>query len=519
MHALVLQEPFFAPVEGRVIQGLIEQYDAERARIDRVAAMVRTDARSAVAYFLSGNHREGRVTPNVDEVFEVAGAVKALNSDYWKRALDLTLVLDLMPQKRRDSWFDAIHKMTTPEFTMASVMPTLEELLSSRAQYFGERVDGLFQSLSGAHVTNRPEGFCQRMILASVFSDWGSPDSSRCGYIGDLRCVVAKFMGRSEPKWNATHSDLRRLRETPGKWHVMDGGSLRIRVYKCGTAHIEISESVAHRLNAVLHWMHPQAIPARFRQPNKKRTKSFAVMQRALPFPVLEVLRDMRVNDRSTSPGTVWTFGFNSNEDKRVRAEADQVLAALGGVAEGRNEVHFDFDARTVINDVILSGCVPDKRSHQYYPTPAAVAALVLEAAEIDVGHQCLEPSAGQGALASRMPRGRTLCVELSELHCRVLRAKGHRVVQGDFLEWAQASAESFDRICMNPPFADGRARMHAEAAARHLRTGGRLVAVLPASMRGKTLMEGWTHTWSDAIASEFADTSVSVVLLTLVRP
>jgi predicted RNA methylase len=204
---------------------------------------------------------------------------------------------------------------------------------------------------------------------------------------------------------------------------------------------------------------------------------------------------------------------------KRAFAEAIQVLEALGGVLEGRFEVRFDFDASEVLNEVILSGCIPDRRSHQFYPTPPAVAAVVLEAAQIGERDRCLEPSAGQGALAALMPRDRTLCIEISALHCAVLTSKGCRVEQRDFLEWAQGTSERFDRICMNPPFADGRARSHVEAAAGLLKPGGRLVAVLPASMKDKLRIEDLKHTWSDAMTGEFDHTGVSVVVATLVRP
>lgn len=66
----------------------------------------------------------------------------------------------------------------------------------------------------------------------------------------------------------------------------------------------------------------------------------------------------------------------------------------------------------------------------------------------------------------------------------------------------------------MNPPFAGGRAQMHVEAAARLLSPGGRLVAVLPASMRGKDLLPGFDHHWSSVFENEFAGTSVAVVIL-----
>lgn len=46
------------------------------------------------------------------------------------------------------------------------------------------------------------------------------------------------------------------------------------------------------------------------------------------------------------------------------------------------------------------------------------------------------------------------------------------------------------------------------------LKLGGRLVAVLPASAKGKDVLPGLKHEWSQIYNNEFAGTSVSVVIL-----
>lgn len=64
------------------------------------------------------------------------------------------------------------------------------------------------------------------------------------------------------------------------------------------------------------------------------------------------------------------------------------------------------------------------------------------------------------------MPAGQTCCVEISTLHCRVLEAKGLTVEQADFIKWAQSTNKRFDKVVMNPPFSEGRAKAHVESAA-----------------------------------------------------
>ena len=68
----------------------------------------------------------------------------------------------------------------------------------------------------------------------------------------------------------------------------------------------------------------------------------------------------------------------------------------------------------------------------------------------------------------------------------------------------------------LNPPFADKRAEMHVRHAAGLLREGGVLVAVLPASYKNKTIVEGMAHEYSEVLHNEFQGCSVNVVILRL---
>lgn len=128
--------------------------------------------------------------------------------------------------------------------------------------------------------------------------------------------------------------------------------------------------------------------------------------------------------------------------------------------------------------------------------------------------HTCLEPSAGIGGIADHMPKDRMRCVEISDLHCKVLEAKGFDVTQADFLDWVSSTAARFDRVVMNPPFSEGRWSSHLTAAAGLLTEGGQVTAVLPASARNKDMLPGFDLEWSLVIDNAFAGTTVSVVIL-----
>lgn len=525
-------DEFFAPMSADLVDALLGEYGQARRRIDNLASAVRADNASGVLhYFVEGNVKDQRYSmpATVDALFRAEGAIAQLNADFWNRALRLTDVLDYMPQARRDEWHEQIRNPegskanrhtgakdmpALPEFEEATVRSTLGGLLASRAQFLSERVDGIFRALSREHVTNQPQGFSKRMIIQGVFG------YQTHGHINDLRCVVAKFMGRDEPKHGATDPVIKAARRQNGEWMTIDGGALRIRVYGgVGTAHLEVHPDMAWRLNAILASLHPLAIPAEFREKPKRKIKDFALFDRPLPFAVVSLLAGMRNvhekisewPERHREIPSARQFDYGE-KDKAAQAEAEKVLIALGA-AKQSGHWQFDYEPTQVLDQVVCSGCIPDQKSHQFYPTPAAVAEFAVSVAGIEDHHGVLEPSAGTGGLADYLPKLQTTCVEISPLHCRVLEAKGFKVIEADFLKWASGQPLA-DRVVMNPPFSEGRWQAHLQAAAGMLKPDGRLVAILPASAKGKDLLPGWSLEWARTFDNEFAGTSVSVVVL-----
>lgn len=510
---------FFAPASTGALDALIAQYRNTRQNIETVAQfMAGPDMLAAAGFFFEASReRFGRTVLNVEKVFEVEAATKALDAHYWNRALDLTDVRDYMPAARRKEWCEQIEAAATPAFEENTVKATITHLLAQRLHFLAERVEGIFRGLSGEHVTNRPEGFARRMIINNAFSPCFETImlGGKADLIHDLRSVVARFMGRDQPGYRATNAALCSFRRHTGVWFDMDGGALRVRVYKKGTAHLEVHPDIAWQLNKVLAYLHPTAIPPRHRRrPTKKSgaQKTFHLIERPIPFAVLDPLYHARIDRDETGWYAQMGYGDWTWADKHANRELRRTMEAIGGVGDTRGKFRFDYDPTDVIGELGALGAIPDERSHQYFPTPEHLAAEVVSLAEIGPTDRCLEPSAGQGALAAFMPTERTTCIEVSHLHCGVLEARGFQVEAADFLQWG--AGRSFDVICMNPPFSEGRALAHLEHAAALLAPGGRLVAVLPASMAGKDLLEGLSLTWSETYDNQFTGASVSVVLL-----
>lgn len=534
MHALSRVETelvddtatFFAPVSSDLLDGLLGQYQTVRRNIESLGAALKGEAfGGAMHYFLAATREHGGGYRFVDSLASTPAALKVLDATYWSKALALTDVLDCMPQARRTEWDKAILENNTVPFTEEAVRPTIRDLLASRQKFFAERIDGIFHGLSGAHVSNEPQGFSKRMIIGCVVSN-GSSNRRAAGLINDLRSVIATFMGRPGLKHYETGCLIDRMcqRNEFGQWVTLDGGALRLRVYAgIGTAHLEVHPEMAYRLNGVLASLYPMAIPAEFRRRPPSRTKKFPLFDRPLPFAVLRALDAGGVSEGKD--GHSWSFCYGYGDEGKTgsvsRAEADQLLEALGGAPE-RYGFRFDYDPRAVIFRVLAEGTIPDRVATQFYASSERLACDARDLLEVGDDDICLEPSAGTGALATMLPPARTTCVEISGLRCEVLRARGFQADQADFIEWAaaaRAKPKRFTRVLMNPPFSDGRALAHLREAATLVASGGRLVAILPASMRGKELLDGWEGEWSSVYANEFSGTDVCVAIYTAQRP
>lgn len=513
---------FFAPLNpAQLGRALFDEYKDIRSRMERVARTISADE-AAVAVFLQAQRESfDRYVPDVATIFKLEEAIAHLDAKFWERVMAATDIWDHLPQARRNTWGKAIRNCTAPPFTPGNVEETLRDLLARRESFLAERVDGIFQGLSGEHVTNRPQGFSKRMIIASAFQSWGEPTGHHGGLFHDLRGIIRRFMGCTslvDAHYYSSNRILKSAREySRGQWVSVDGGALRVRAYKKGTIHIEVHPDMAWRLNAILASIHPRAIPASARQKPPRATKGFQPLRRPIFWAVIACMSMDRYARKHSAAPAHKTVQLDYQASREARDEARQILEALGGVFDGGNAMSFDYDVTEVFHELVSSGVMPDAKTHQYYPTPPELAAAAVSLADIGPDDTCLEPSAGQGGLAGLMPAERTTCVELSRLHCAVLAGKGLEAVEADFVEWA-ATAPMFDRIVMNPPFSRRRALLHLETASRRLKPGGRLVAILPASMRDKaeSVPDGFSGVWSQDHEGAFKGTSMTVAMLTL---
>lgn len=117
-----------------------------------------------------------------------------------------------------------------------------------------------------------------------------------------------------------------------------------------------------------------------------------------------------------------------------------------------------------------------------YYATPEPLGYKMVEWGGARPAEDVLEPSAGHGAIARFFPEtANRIFVERSPELSNLLRLNaGGKVRTMDFEDLPLQN--KFDVIAMNPPFghAGSMAIQHLAKAFRHLREGGRLIAILP---------------------------------------
>lgn len=177
--------------------------------------------------------------------------------------------------------------------------------------------------------------------------------------------------------------------------------------------------------------------------------------------------------------------------DRKLYERTNKVLEAAGGKWNKKAKAHvFEAEAAERMDQIILSGMVEvPKDEFNFFPSPPAVVARLLELADIEHGMRVLEPSAGRGAIAVVcIEAGAAVdCFELMEANHAALERDDRldKVVRGDFLEAAPEAV--YDRVVMNPPFLKQSDIKHVLHAHRFLKPGGLLVAVMSAGIEFRT--------------------------------
>jgi len=221
--------------------------------------------------------------------------------------------------------------------------------------------------------------------------------------------------------------------------------------------------------------------------------------------------------------------------DRPMYVRVNEALEALGGKWNRKAKAHlFSDDPAERIDAACLTQSVDLPKDFEFYATPAALAARMVEWAQPKNYEFVIEPSAGQGALVDAVleeaPFANVFAVELMPRNVEALRARyagdmNVKVYEADFLTLDPDP----NRSCaiLNPPFSKRQDVRHIMRAFEWLAPGGRLISVASAgvsfrqdklTVSFREFVESHDGTIEPLPAGTFAaaGTSVNTVLVTV---
>jgi hypothetical protein len=554
MHALALptdgyQSPHLPKPEVGIKQfalsSLQERLDQREAQVESIHSLhaMSVEHKRVIRYFAQPKSPAlGQlVIAGATTLFDnPAAATKALDAECWSSLMNDAVLIDAMSSKQKKEWDDLVDGHATPEFTAEHVIPTVRHVVDSQGMYFASRVDQVFHGLSPDHITNSPSAFGKRLIIKKLMSKDYTVSSEKSRLVDDLRVSLAITLGRAPLRTSRAMSytiiDTMRQQGCFGKWISLDGGALRIKLFKVGTLHAELHPDAIYKLNDVLSMLYPHAIPERFRRAPKKASPTFPKpIEDTLPLSVLADLSELRsirvraeleLRRRYQDHEVIYSF---ARVELREESQTSALLLALGGTRIDASCWSFDYDVtRSAIPELLRTGVMPNKKSFQYYPSTGSIgeqAATLLRDSMDDDG-DILEPSIGQGHLATHFnDNARFVGIEMSSVNVVIARAKGFNVQEHDFLTWAATTPLRFSGVLMNPPFKNVQAAAHVLKAADLLKSSGVLVAIVPAGTQSDLIKTAiltefpeHTYTQGGVIDNAFDDAAVSVRIIKIER-
>lgn len=157
-----------------------------------------------------------------------------------------------------------------------------------------------------------------------------------------------------------------------------------------------------------------------------------------------------------------------------------------------------------------------------YFATPEPLGEKMVEWLHAQPGDSLLEPSAGDGAIARWMPNNtsNTVVEPSNDLQARLMRNVNNVKLFKSGFELMDLH-NKFNGIVMNPPFGLGgkTAIEHVAKAYKHLKDGGRLIAIIPDGPAANKRFDKWFN--GDADASRWQDRGVrdGVIMATINLP
>lgn len=538
-------DEFFAPSQSDIVDFLIDEYEKG---VTELRELHNTMVNSRLVNFLTDN--------TIDLSFRISSLdeVEARFRSYmWDRAFNLTDIMDFMPTELRTAWkkfietgngrdltpqlqlesgfitdinsplvFDGI-----PSFDEEGVRYTLGIMLKMREYFLVSMVDGIFFNLSGSHVTNKPEGFTTRFIIDNVYQldyfgiNFGRYDQfTKLNYVHDLRFVIAKLLRRNPSVYYIGTGDTPDVIKSVvdmvgyGKWCWIDGNSIKIRCYKKGTVHIELHSDLTWQLNSILAHKHPNAIPAKFRSASKTIKKEKELLKNVISDRVMNVIRRGDIHDM----GDKFEFRVRVDDDA-IGRKVDEVMLMMGAVRNkmrGMYEYVFEYNPEEIIKELLVNSVVPDRVSHQFYPTPPVIVDKMRSYVDtLESVTTICEPSCGTGNIIAGFDDSdyKITGYEVDKLLATssASRFANNSNVAITNINCFDVAHEHYDIVVMNPPFSKSQWKDHVEHA---LTLAERVLAILPIGAKVESVKGANVKESVNTFENSFDNTSIDVKMV-----
>lgn len=532
-----------------VIKTLVSSFNEEKSKLEDFSKTVSSIDHDSLCLAMSDYTLltiDGYSSVSFFEIAQFPLLVKKLTKKYWSKVFEISEVRSVMPSTRLQEWEDTIENGDLPEFNMDNVFSTAFDFFNSKRKYMSEKADGILKSLSSNHKTNMSDQITEKFILENVvYGKFDQLNYTLIGKINDLRSLISQIKNEDAYFYSCSQKMIADLHKySPGKWIYVDGNNMRLKVYKKGTVHIELNPEIIEDIAMLLSELYPMQISDKKGLIQiRKEFKNFPLLKDRISTGVGKAIMSAsnygnqikrfdlqyKIEDGVTKlkekdlklQEYPYNFNFKKIENEHEQKQVENLLLKLGVVKQ--QYLHFtwyacDFNIIPLLHSIAYSGVIDDYKSYQFYPTKKNLAKKVINCVEIKSGMKVLEPSAGQGGICQYLDINKDLidCVEISEINKKILTLKGYNVVGDDFLKFSEKTKNKYDRIVMNPPFSNGRAKLHVQQASKLLNENGILAAIIPASFKGKVIVEGFEHTYSEVFSEEFDNTNVSVVIVTM---
>ena len=208
-----------------------------------------------------------------------------------------------------------------------------------------------------------------------------------------------------------------------------------------------------------------------------------------------------------------WNAFMNEDGGRKKYLPGSKTEGTGGKANDYQQEKATDFDRAKAVyfGKQKKNSRTKSQEGHDYFATPEPIGYKMVQWLQSKPGQSLLEPSAGDGAIARWMPDNtyNTVVEPSRDLTPKLMRnVAGAKVVESTFENFDLHN--KFDGIAMNPPFGHGgkTAVEHVAKAYKHLKDGGRLIAIIPDGPACQKRFDKWFY--GDPEAKRKADRGIA---------